>query len=67
MRASSGTCMKRFSKIVSVMHALPARARISTMNCACMSVGKPGYGWVVMSTGCELAAAAHAHAAAPRR
>ncbi len=42
MRFSSGTCMKRFSKMVSVTMAAPSATAISTMNCACMSVGKPG-------------------------
>ena len=42
MRFSSGTCMKRFSKIVSVIIAAPSATDISAMNCACMSVGKPG-------------------------
>ena len=34
------------------------------MNCACMSVGKPGNGCVEMSAGAELALAAHADAVA---
>ena len=43
--------MKRFSKIVSVMRDLPLAMVISPMNCACRSVGKPGKGAVVTSTG----------------
>ena len=35
--------MKRFSKIVSVTLAVPVEMAFSAMNCACMSVGKPGY------------------------
>ena len=42
MRFSSDTCMKRFSKIVSVTMAAPSDTAISAMNCACMSVGNPG-------------------------
>ncbi len=41
--------MKRFSKIVSVTMAAPSATDISAMNCACMSVGKPGYGSVIAS------------------
>ena len=43
--------MKRFSKIVSVICDLPLAMVIRAMNCACRSVGKPGNGSVVMSTG----------------
>jgi hypothetical protein len=50
MRRSSGTCMKRFSKMVSTMHEVPCARHMSTMNWACMSVGKPGCGAVVTST-----------------
>ena len=42
MRLSSGTCMKRFSKMVSVMSAAPSATHISAMYWACMSVAKPG-------------------------
>ena len=42
MRLSSGTCMKRFSKIVSVIIAAPSAIAISAIICACRSVGKPG-------------------------
>ncbi len=42
MRCSSLTCMKRFSKIVSVIRLWPSARVISAMNCACMSVAKPG-------------------------
>ena len=38
--------MKRFSKIVSVTVAVPSAMASSAMNCACMSVGKPGYSLV---------------------
>jgi hypothetical protein len=34
--------MKRFSKIVSVIIEAPSATHISAMNCACMSVAKPG-------------------------
>ena len=50
-RASSCTCMKRFSKIVSVMWEMPLERVISAMNCAWRSVGKPGKGSVTTSTG----------------
>ena len=53
MRVSSGTCMKRFSKIVSVIIAAPSATHISAMNCACRSVGKPGKGSVITSTPCS--------------
>ena len=42
--------MKRFSKMVSVMSAVPRATVASAMNCACMSVAKPGYGAVRMLT-----------------
>ena len=42
--------MKRFSKMVSVMTLSPRAVHISTRNCACMSVGKPGWGAVVTFT-----------------
>ena len=44
MRHSSGTCMKRFSKIVSVIIAAPSAVAISAIICACRSVGNPGIG-----------------------
>ena len=50
MRISSGTCMKRFSKIVSVIIEAPSAIAISAMTCACRSVGKPGKGSVITST-----------------
>ena len=43
-RASSETCMKRFSKMVSRMTLSPSAMVISAMNCACRSVAKPGIG-----------------------
>ena len=49
-RPSSGTCMNRLSKTVSRMTDAPDAIVMSAMNCACMSVGKPGYGSVVRST-----------------
>jgi hypothetical protein len=49
MRISSGTCMKRFSKMVSVIIEAPSATVISAMNCACMSVAKPGKGSVTTS------------------
>ena len=42
MRRSSLTWMKRFSKMVSEMTPTPSATLMSTMNCACMSVGNPG-------------------------
>ena len=42
--------MKRFSKTVSVTTPVPSEMAIIAMNWACMSVGKPGYGIVLMST-----------------
>ena len=49
MRASSGTCMKRFSKMVSHSAESPFAWVSRVMNWACMSVGKSGKGAVVMS------------------
>ena len=48
MRTISLACMKRFSKMVSVMTLVPLAWVASAMNCACMSVAKPGYSSVVM-------------------
>ena len=48
--------MKRFSKTFSVMMLLPSAIAMSAMNCACMSVGKPGYGSVCDVDGREPAA-----------
>ena len=45
-RISSLTCMKRFSKMVSWITALPSATQSSAMNWACMSVGKAGYSLV---------------------
>ena len=45
--------MKRFSKIVSVIIEAPSATHISAMNCACMSVAKPGKGSVITSTPCS--------------
>ena len=45
-RCISSACMKRFSKMVSVMTAVPFATVASAMNCACMSVANPGYGAV---------------------
>ena len=42
--------MKRFSKIVSVIMPAPSAVVISAIIWACMSVGKPGKGSVMMST-----------------
>ena len=50
IRLSSGTCMKRFSKMVSVIIEAPSATVISAMNCACRSVAKPGKGSVITST-----------------
>ncbi|MCY1180427.1 hypothetical protein D9M73_208690 [compost metagenome] len=46
MRCSSLTCMKRFSKIVSITAPVPSAMALREMNCACMSVGNAGYGAV---------------------
>ncbi|CSC12736.1 Uncharacterised protein [Vibrio cholerae] len=46
MRFNSGTCIKRFSKMVSVITPPPFAIMFSSVNCACMSVGKPGCGAV---------------------
>src|SRR6202011_1737291 len=43
MRLSSPTCMKRFSKMFSVMEVVPSVWVARAMYWACMSVGKPGY------------------------
>ena len=50
MRRISSMCMKRFSKIVSMMVPTPLATVLRAANCACMSVGKAGYGAVRMST-----------------
>ena len=42
MRFNSGTCMKRFSKMVSRMVLVPSAVVIKAMNWACRSVAKPG-------------------------
>ncbi len=42
--------MKRFSKIVSVIMPVPFATRLSSENCACISVGKPGCGAVRIFT-----------------
>ena len=42
MRLNSSTCMKRFSKTVSVMTLVPWQIVAKAMNWACISVGKPG-------------------------
>ena len=52
MRSSSCTCMKRFSKIVSLITPTPVATQFIAMNCACMSVGNPGCGAVVKLTAC---------------
>ena len=49
MRTNSGTCMKRFSKMVSEIRDAPSARHIIAINCACKSVGKPGKGSVLMS------------------
>ena len=49
IRASSATCMNRFSKIVSVTRDWPSASPSSVITCACMSVGKPGNGLVMTS------------------
>ena len=50
MRCSSCTCMKRFSKTVSVTMPTPSAMLFRAQNWACMSVGKAGWGAVWMST-----------------
>ena len=54
-RTSSCTCMKRFSKMVSVMREVPPARVISAISCACKSVGKPGNGAVDTVTGARSA------------
>src|SRR4026208_1186898 len=49
MRHSSAACMNRFSKIVSEILLVPSASPSIAMNCACMSVGKPGNGLVIRS------------------
>src|SRR5579885_1271047 len=49
MRTSSSTCIKRFSKMFSVMTEVPSACVASAIYCACMSVGKPGYSSVEIS------------------
>src|SRR6266545_517069 len=41
-RCISRACMKRFSKMVSVITAVPSEIASSAISCACMSVGNPG-------------------------
>ncbi len=50
-RFISCTCMKRFSKMVSVTRLGPEAIVFTAMNWACMSVGKPGYSVVRKDTG----------------
>ena len=50
MRCSSGTCIKRFSKIFSMMVLVPSARQQTAISCACISVGKPGCTWVRIST-----------------
>ncbi len=50
MRSSSETCMNRFSQMVSVTTVVPGVSAIMAIHWACMSVGKPGWGMVVMWT-----------------
>ncbi len=50
-RASSCTCINLFSKMVSVMCDVPLARVIRAINCACKSVGNPGNGAVITSTG----------------
>ena len=47
IRTSSEACMKRFSKIVSLISESPSACVIRAMYWACMSVGKSGCGSVV--------------------
>ena len=63
MRLSSATCMKRSGKIFSVMTLLPSARHSRAMSCACRSVGKPGYGWVVTSAGSSRRPEETTHAA----
>ncbi|MNY49937.1 hypothetical protein D3C86_1854080 [compost metagenome] len=42
MRCISCTCMKRFSKMVSITVPVPSATAFMEMNWACMSVGKAG-------------------------
>ena len=53
-RFISCTCIKRFSKIVSVTLELPLAIVFNAINWACMSVGKAGYSEVLKLTGLGL-------------
>ena len=46
--------MNLFSKIVSTIFEFPLAILIKVINCACRSVGKPGYSEVVIETGFKL-------------
>ena len=56
-RRISSMCMKRFSKMVSVIVPTPSATVLSAANCACMSVGNAGYGAVRTSTDFSCASA----------
>ena len=49
MRTSSSTSLKRLSKIVSLTIEVPSAVHNIAKNMDCASVGKPGYGMVVIS------------------
>ena len=49
MRFISERCMNRCGKMFSVTVLMPGLVASSAHICACMSVGKPGYGSVVSS------------------
>ena len=55
MRFSSPTWRKRSGKMRSVMTLMPSPRQSRAMSWACRSVGKPGYGWVVISTAVQAA------------
>ena len=54
IRCNSGTCMKRFSKMVSVITPVPSATQFKVTNCACISVGNAGCGAVLTRTACGL-------------
>ena len=51
MRVNSSTYLKRFSKILSVTILDPSDNANNVANCGCISVGKPGYGNVLICVG----------------
>ena len=48
IRINSLTCIKRFSNSFSSILLAPSATSAKAINCACMSVGKPGYSLVAI-------------------